>query len=124
MVAELEGATDLVDLTGRVKEVFGRYRADDRRSFLTRPEMQRMLNDLMPNTSYKLLDKLLKEIDGDGADGKFTTPEFVDWLVGKAGLPRQASGLYSERLSKPPAIPWERGSWRCSIGTTWMAVAS
>eukprot|EP00439_Symbiodinium_sp_Y106_P080195 s82_g18.t4 len=90
MVAELEGATDLVDLTGRVKEVFGRYRADDRRNFLTRPEMQRMLNDLMPNTGYKLLDKLLKEIDGDGADGKFTTPEFVDWLVGKAGLSRQA----------------------------------
>ena len=68
--------------------------------------MQRMLNDLMPNTGpvaaqsnpsdvgrcmdlgvcrpdetgYKLLDRLLKEIDGDGADGKFTTPEFVDWF--------------------------------------------
>ncbi|CAE7599558.1 unnamed protein product [Symbiodinium natans] len=92
MVAELEGATDLVDLTGRVKEVFGRYRADDRRGFLTRPEMQKLLNDLIPNTSYKFLDKLLKEIDGDGADGKFTTPEIVDWLVGKASQ-RQAQRL-------------------------------
>ena len=26
---------------------------------------------------------MLKEIDGEGADGKFTTPEFVDWLPGR-----------------------------------------
>ncbi|CAE7347627.1 CPK24 [Symbiodinium pilosum] len=89
MVAELEGATDLVDLTGRVKQVFDRYRSDERRTFLTRPEMQRMLNELVPNTSYKNLDKMLKEIDGEGADGKFTTPEFVDWLVSKVSQ-RQA----------------------------------
>ena len=31
---------------------------------------------------YKNLDKMLKEIDGEGADGKFTTPEFVDWPRG------------------------------------------
>ena len=34
---------------------------------------------LFPVSGYKFLDKLLKEIDGDGADGKFTTPEIVDW---------------------------------------------
>lgn len=83
MVAELEGAVDLVDLTHRVKEVFERFRADDRRGFLTRPEMQKMLNDLAPNTSYKVLEKVLREIDGDDGDGKYTTPEFVTWLVGK-----------------------------------------
>ncbi|CAK9015487.1 unnamed protein product [Durusdinium trenchii] len=50
---------------------------------VARPEMQKMLNDLAPNTSYKVLEKVLREIDGDDGDGKYTTPEFVTWLVGK-----------------------------------------
>eukprot|EP00913_Durusdinium_trenchii_P000431 g394.t1 len=50
---------------------------------MRRPEMQKMLNDLAPNTSYKVLEKVLREIDGDDGDGKYTTPEFVTWLVGK-----------------------------------------
>jgi len=88
MVAELGGATDMADLAARVKEVFERFRSDSRRGFLTRPEMQKMLNDLVPNTSYKALQKLLREIDGDDGDGKFTSPEFVTWLVGKGRNPQ------------------------------------
>lgn len=87
MVDKLGGAVDLTDLTQRVKEVFARFRADDRRGFLTRPEMQKMLSDLVPNSSYKFVDKLLREIDGEDGDGKFTTPEFVTWCIGKGRNP-------------------------------------
>ncbi|CAJ1350492.1 unnamed protein product [Effrenium voratum] len=57
--------------------------------------MQKMFNDLLPNTSYKLLEKLLKEIDGEDGDGKFTTPEFCSWLVGKGKRQPQATVLRS-----------------------------
>eukprot|EP00931_Biecheleriopsis_adriatica_P115327 TRINITY_DN91133_c0_g1_i1.p1 TRINITY_DN91133_c0_g1~~TRINITY_DN91133_c0_g1_i1.p1 ORF type:complete len:528 (+),score=117.60 TRINITY_DN91133_c0_g1_i1:101-1684(+) len=93
MAASLSDAVDFQDMNERVEQVFGRFRKDEKRTFLTRLEVQKLFNELVPSLSFRQVSSMCNQIDGEGGDGRFTHHEFMSWILHGGGSAKDRSAV-------------------------------